>query len=702
MRIAVDVGGTFTDVIALDSRAGENGADGAAILRLGKVETIPADPARGVLAGFAKVEAPLDEIAFFVHGTTLGVNALLTRTGARVAIVTTQGFRDVYELGRTSRDPMYDFKYRKPASLVPRALVFEVSERMTYDGAELLSLDRESVIQVAHRLRAAQVEAVAVCLLHAYANPQHELEVEEILCAECPEIMVTLAHRLSREYREYERMSTAVLDAYIKPVTHTYLDRLEKMLREQGFGGHFLMTRSGGGAMTIATAKSQPVHLVLSGPAGGVVGARYFSQLTGNRNLITIDLGGTSLDASLVIDHEITVQTEQEFQMLPTMIPTLDITTIGAGGGSIAWIDPGGHLQVGPQSAGASPGPACYAKGGTQATLTDAALVAGYLDADNFLGGELQIDKTRAEKAVEEVAGALQMSVNQAAAGILRISEGKIVGAVREISVERGHHPKDFAMLAFGGGGGLVAAAVARELGVPRVIVPPGPGNFSALGMLMVDVIHDFAQTYVRTLAAADLGALEALYQRMLAEAQAALEADGIAPEARLYLRTAELRYSGQEHTVNVGMAADVLAGEEAGSARLAGVAEAFSRAHEMKYGHRMDDPVEIVTLRVRAIGTLPKPELPRIARGDEDPISAFKGMRAVFRAQSGGAEAQTAEYAIYDRRRLRAQDRVAGPAIIEEPSSTTVLHAGDHLTVGDYGELSISIGQAGRHAASN
>jgi N-methylhydantoinase A len=522
------------------------------------------------------------------------------------------------------------------------------------------------------------------------------LEVEEILRAECPEIMVTLAHRLSREYREYERMSTAVLDAYIKPITHTYLDRLDTLLREQGFRGHFLMTRSGGGAMTLATAKAQPVHLVLSGPAGGVVGARYVSRLTGNRNLITIDLGGTSLDASLVIDHEITVQTEQEFQTLPTMIPTLDITTIGAGGGSIAWIDPGGHLQVGPQSAGASPGPACYAKGGTQATLTDAALVAGYLDADNFLGGEIHIDEPAAVRAIGELGRALQMSTNQAAAGVLRISEAKIVGAVREISVERGHHPKDFALLAFGGGGGLVAAAVARELGIPQVLVPPGPANFSALGMLMVDVVHDFAQTYVRPLAAADLATLETLYQRMLAEAQAALAEDGIAPEARLYVRTAELRYSGQEHTVNVGMGVHELAGTSAGRDRPAAVAEEFSRAHEMKYGHRMDDPVEIVTLRVRAIGTLPKPELPRVAHGNGDPARAHKGTRNVYRAQAGATGAQVVAYTVYDRQRLLAQDQLAGPAIVEEPSSTTVLHTGDRLRVGDYGELVIRIGNAG------
>ncbi len=676
MRISVDVGGTFTDVILLDSQAGT--------LHLAKVETVPADPAQGVLAGFAKVQALLDQIEFFMHGTTLGINALLTRSGAKVAIVTTRGFRDVYELGRTSRDPMYDFKYRKPPTLVPRSLVFEVAERVTYEGSVLKPLERAGAIEVVRQLRQSGVEAVVVCFLHAYANPQHELEMEQVLSAEYPQVMVTLSHRLSREYREYERTSTAVIDAYIKPVTHNYLDRLETLLQGQGFRGHFLMMRSGGGAMTIASAKAQPVHLVLSGPAGGVVGARYFSELTGNPNLITMDLGGTSLDASLVIDHEITVQTDQLFQTLPIMIPTLDITTIGAGGGSIAWLDPGGHLQVGPQSAGAAPGPACYGKGGQQPTLTDAALVVGYLDPVNFLGGEIRIDQGLALTAMEKLAGPLQMSPNEVAAGILRISEAKIAGSVREISIERGYHPKDFALLAFGGGGGLIAAAVARELGIPRVLIPPGPANFSALGMLMADIVHDFAQTYIRLLTAADISALEAQYQSLAAQAQRALEEDGIAPQAQLYVRTAELRYMGQEHTVNVPVSAELLADD-----RLPAIAENFSCAHEMKYGHRMDDPVEIVTLRLRAIGMLPKPSLPKIGRGDEVASSAHKGKRTVFRS----LEQQLIDYDVYNRQQLLSQNRIPGPAIVEEPSSTSVLHAGDIMTVGEFGELIIAIG---------
>lgn len=451
MRLAVDIGGTFTDVIVLDETTHT--------LRMEKVETTPQNPARGVLQGVAKAEAPLSAIDYFVHGTTLGLNALLTRTAARVAIVTTKGFRDVYELGRTARDVMYDLKYRKPRTLVPRSLVFEVTERLNFQGTVLTPFNYADAVTVARQLREQGVAAVAVCFLHSYANPDHELVMEEVLRQECPEVLVTLSHRLSREYREYERTSTAVIDASIKPIMRGYLEQLDGELRAGGFAGHVLLTRSGGGAMTVASAKEQPVHLVLSGPAGGVIGASFLSALIGAQNLITLDMGGTSLDASLVVAGQPTVNTEAAFEGLPIALPILDINTIGAGGGSIAWIDDGGHLQVGPQSAGAVPGPVCYGKGGHQPTFTDAALTAGYLDPGNFLGGEIALDPSLAQEAIQQqLARRLGMSLYQVAVGILRISEAKITGAIRELSIERGFHPRDFALLAFGGGGGCVAA----------------------------------------------------------------------------------------------------------------------------------------------------------------------------------------------------------------------------------------------------
>ena len=679
MRIAVDVGGTFTDVIVLDEQNQS--------LRLEKVETTPQTPTDGVLQGFAKAQAALGAIDYFVHGTTLGLNALLTRSGARVAIITTQGFRDIYELGRTARDVMYDLKYHKPASLVPRSLVFEVPERLDFQGNVLTPFQHEAAAAVAHQLRDQAVEAVAVCFLHSYANPDHELAMAEVLGQHCPDVPVTLSHRLSREYREYERTSTTVIDAAIKPLVRGYLEQLDRALQDRGFGGHFLLTRSGGGAMTVSAAQEQPVHLVLSGPAGGVIGASTLSDLIGQPNLISLDMGGTSLDASLIVNNQTTVNTEAQFEGLPISLPILDIKTIGAGGGSIGWIDEGGHLQVGPHSAGALPGPACYGKGGQAPTFTDAALLVGYLDPNNFLGGDIPLDVDRARQAVQsQLVDRLGMPVSQVAAGIVRISETKISGAIREISIEQGFHPKDFALLAFGGGGGLVATSVAQELGIPTAIIPPGPANFSALGMLMVDVIHDFSQTYVTELAEVDVATVNRLYADLVQRGHAALQPDGFEAQDRRFVRSAELRYQGQEHTVSLPLPDHAL-----GDADLSAIADAFNRAHAEQYGHRMDDPVELVTLRLRAIGLLPRPSLPTIAAHTGPLETAQKGRRSVYQPSLG----QQLDYDVYDRLRLGAGAELSGPAVIEEPTSTTLIHPGDTLRVGEYGELRITLSQA-------
>ncbi|MBL8131702.1 MAG: hydantoinase/oxoprolinase family protein [Anaerolineae bacterium] len=675
MRVSVDVGGTFTDVIVLDEDTGR--------IRLEKVQTTPSNPADGVLQGFQKAGAAPEAIRFFVHGTTLGINAMLTRTGAKVAIVTTQGFRDVYILGRTDRRPMYDFKYHKPESLVPRYLCFEVEERLNYKGNVLTPFNYDQAREVARKIKGYGAQSVAVCFLHSYVNPEHELLMEQAIKEVAPELSVTLSHHLNREYREYERTSTTVIDAYVKPITRTYLTRLNDELVRGGFDGHFLMTRSGGGAMTLDSAKEQPVHLVLSGPAGGVVGGAYLGKLIGQPNLITFDMGGTSLDASLIANGEPGIENVAEFQTLPISIPTIDIHTIGSGGGSMAWVDAGGHLQVGPKSAGADPGPACYGKGGQNATFTDAALVTGFLDANNFLGGEIQIDPSLAQAAIQRIGDQIGMNVEETAAGIIHISEAKMAGAVRVISIERGYHPRDFALCAFGGGGAFVAANVARELGIPRAIIPPGPGNFSAFGMLMVDVVHDYSQTSITSLANLDVAQVNAVYAKLAAQGGEALAADGFDPERRTYVPTAELRYRGQEHTVNVPMPGITLTPDHVG-----GIIESFNTLHQQKYGHSMhEDPIEIVTLRLRAVGLLPRPSLPKWEIAAGQVAAARKGERNVYRRGTGWHT-----YQVYDRFKLGAGDQVAGPAIVEEPSSTTMVHSGDTLLVGTYGELIIDV----------
>ncbi len=674
LRIAIDVGGTFTDVVHLDPTTGS--------IAFHKVPTTPDDPARGVLDGFSRTGAPMFDYIMFNHGTTLGLNALLTRSGARTAIVTTRGFRDVYLLGRTDRDTNYDIRYRKPAALVERSDTFEVTERMTFEGEVRIPFDMEDAREVARRIAASGCRSVAVAFLHAYANPANELLMRLALEEVAPDVAVTLSHELSREYREYERTSTAVLDAYIKPIVRNYIEALEGSLADDGFEGRFLMTRSGGGAMTASSAREQPVNLILSGPAGGVIGAAALSKLLDEPNLITIDMGGTSLDASLILNGEPVLYQGAEFERLPINTPSLYIHTIGAGGGSIVWLDEAGALQVGPQSAGASPGPASYGTGGKEATFTDAAVVLGYLGADMPLGGELRLNADFAIDALRPIAKRLGIDLEEVALGVVRISTAKIMGAVRAITVELGRDPKDFVLLAFGGGGGLVAIDVARELGIPKIMIPPGQGAFSALGMLMADVQHDVAQTRVRPLAEVTREIAEAAYAELEVDARARLEADGFDAAHQQLVRTVDLRYSGQEHTVTVTFPASV-------DDPLRAVGEEFVHLHEEQYGHTMDDPIEATTFRVRGTGMVDKPDFPEVARRAEGGPTAA-GKRSVL--QQAGTRA---DYGLFVREELFAGDVIEGPAIVFEHTATTVFHAGDVLEVGGHGEMLITLGGA-------
>ncbi|HZC26740.1 MAG TPA: hydantoinase/oxoprolinase family protein, partial [Actinopolymorphaceae bacterium] len=570
--------------------------------------------------------------------------------------------------------------YHKPAALMERYDTFEVRERCLFDGTVHDPLDVADARRVAGIIAERGYEAVAVCFLHAYANPTHEQRMRAVLAEVAPEVEITLSHELSREYREYERTSTAVLDAYIKPIVRRYLQVLGGELAGRGFTGQFVMTRSGGGTMTVDLAREQPVNLILSGPAGGVIGAAALSRLVNEPNLITVDMGGTSLDASLIVDAQPVRYHRAEFEHLPINTSSLYIHTIGAGGGSIAWLDQAGALQVGPQSAGASPGPASYGQGGTEPTFTDAALLLGYLGDDTPLGGILRLDVGLAERALTPVADRLGMSVAAVARGILAISTTKIVGAVRAITVELGHDPKDFALLSFGGGGGLVAVDVARELGIPTVIVPPGQGAFSAFGMLMADAQHDLARTSITPLDEIDLAAVVAAYEEMTVDAGMVLAGEGFPPERRHMARSVDVRYSGQEHTVTVAFPA------RDADIRTA-IREEFARLHERQYGHTMGDPVEITTLRLHATGAVDKPSLPQLAERTNG-TPECRGTREVTVSGDG----QRLDYALYAREGLLAGDVVTGPAVIAEHTATTVVHTGDLLRVGQHGEMVVTI----------
>ncbi len=670
-RVAIDVGGTFTDVVSLTEETGK--------LRFDKVPTTPSDPQQGVLDGMKAAEAAISAIDFFVHGTTLGLNALLTRRGAVTGIITTKGFRDVYLLGRTDRIPMYDFKYRKPESLVERYNIFEVPERMDFSGDVVSKFDEKAARKVVSQLVAQGVESVAVAFLHSYVNPDHEQRMAKIIAEVAPDVEVTLSSNLSREIREYERTSTAVLDAYIKPIVRRYLKKLQKSLSDGGFAGQFLMTRSGGGAMTAEAVQEAPVNLILSGPAGGVLGASWFSGVTDHPNLITIDMGGTSLDASLVVDGKPLTYFDASFEGLPINLASLYIHTIGAGGGSLVWIDEGNHLQVGPASAGADPGPAAYGRGGTEATFTDAALHVGYLGNGSALAGSLELDASLAEAALKKSADALGMTVDEVARGVVRISTTKIVGAVRSITVELGHNPADFSLLSFGGGGGLVAVEVARELSIPHVVVPPGPGAFSAFGMLMADVQHDFSRTRITDVQSVDVSVMKADFETMEAEGAKALVSEGFSKDEQVFARFVDLRYVGQEHSVTLTV------GDTIDDSEIARLQEAFAKAHEKAYGHTMPDPVEMVALRVNATGKVDKPSLPAVSKGSgsSTPIaenSVFVG------------EDKRVSYPVYHRDGLGAGDVIEGPAIITEHTATTVMHRGDRAEIGALGEIVISV----------
>ena len=674
-RVAVDVGGTFTDIVRLDD-------DGA--LRFEKVPTTPNDPTRGVIDSLHRAETPMEDTTMFTHGTTLGLNALLTRNGARTAVVATRGFRDVYLLGRTAREGNYDILYRKPPGLLERYDTYEVTERMLFDGTVHQEFDPEDARRVAELIRDRGYQALAVAFLHAYANPSHENAMREIINEVAPRIEVSISSDLSREYREYERTSTAVLDAYIKPIVRTYLYHLEKELTSSGFDGRFLMMRSGGGSMTAAAAREQPVNLILSGPAGGVIGAAGFSRMVGEPNLVTVDMGGTSLDASLIIGGRPVLHHGAEFQGLPINISSLYIHTIGAGGGSIAWIDEAGGLQVGPQSAGADPGPASYGAGGTDPTFTDAALVMGYLGKETPLGGTLSLSEALARRALEPLAEQMGMSEETFARGVVQISTTKIVGAVRAITVELGRDPKDFALLAFGGAGGIVGVDVARDLGMGTVIIPPGQGAFSALGMLMTDVQRDFSRTSVMPLAALDAENLEGAYRDMTIEAGQVLQEEGFPPARQVLSRAVDLRYTGQEHSVSVDMPAGNL------DHPVEYLTEKFEELHRQHYGHTLTDPVEITTFRLGAVGTVDQPDLPVLPPRRDGSAQPFS-IRPMLSAR-GDSWVDTS---VYRREDLLAGDAISGPAIIVEHTATTVIGAGDLLEVREHGELVITLGGA-------
>ena len=684
MRVAVDIGGTFTDVVAFD--------DASMSLWLAKALSTPAELARGVLDSLAKAAVPLDAVESLIHGSTVVVNSIIERRGAKTVLITTKGFRDVYEIGRINRPESFNPRFRKHRPLVPRENIFEVNERMLADGSVRTAFDEEEARRVARTISEEGFEAVAVLFLHSYRAPEHEIRMCEILRETDAKLFVSASHELSREYREYERTSTVVANAYVGPKVSQYLGDLERRLRADQFSGNLMIMQSNGGLSDVEMARRQCIQMMESGPAGGVVGTMALCELLDIEAAIAFDMGGTTAKACVVRRGEPSLSPDYFIggynEGLAIRIPVLDIVEVGTGGGSIAWLDEGGGLHVGPRSAGAEPGPASYARGGIEPTVTDANVILGRLSPERFLGGEMRLDRNAAETALRErVAHPLGVNLERAASGMLQVAISAMANAVRHVTLERGLDPRDFTLVVYGGGGPLHAAAVAKELSIGRIIIPQAPGHFSALGMLMADLRRDTVQTLFARMDDLEMFELEDQFQRLEVEGRQALEESGIPTDHVIFERAADMRYVGQEHAVAVRMPAHV--GDESARAE---IKRRFDEAHELRYSHSApDESADIVSLRVSAIGRLTKPQFPQIARGEATPAAhAYRGVRSVIFEGAG-----TVEATVYDRSKLLHGNTINGPAIIEEAASTTVVEPGDRVTVNAFGHLVLELGGA-------
>jgi N-methylhydantoinase A len=671
--VGVDVGGTFTDVVVYDEETGE--------LVVAKSPTSPAAPTAGLLGALAKLEVPLEATGRVVHGTTIGTNAVLERTGAPVWMLTTRGFRDTLEIARTNRTVLYDIRAPKPAPLVARERVIEVDERLASDGAVLRPLReadvREAVGHIREAVEGGEPGAVVVGLLHSYANPAHEQAVARAAAAALPGWFVCTSAEVLPEIREYERFSTAALNAYIGPKVGGYLGALGGALAERGYAGPVFITTSSGGIVTAPVAARLPVHTVLSGPAGGVAAAVSLGRLLGRHNLITYDMGGTSTDVCLIEDLEPTLTTEQHIAGLPNRTSQIEINSVGAGGGSLAWLDAGGALRVGPKSAGADPGPACYGRGGAEPTITDANLLLRRISSDVRLGGEVALDEDRARRALRPLLGQVPGLADEAALaeGIVRIAVARMVSAIKEISIAKGHDPREFALVAYGGAGPMHAAFVAEELEMPRVIVPTAPGNFSAFGALISDLRRDYVRTRLTHTRRGTFAEVEGVFAELEREARADLAREGIATEWITTHRALGMRYVGQSWELLVRIPSDAGA--------MADVEAAFHQAHARRYGHAREGAAEIVNFRLTAVGTVPKPAPVPWPAGTGPALP-----RAERDVYFDGAARRVPAYA---RQRLPGGALVPGPAVVEEMGATTVIPPNWTGTVGPWGELTLT-----------
>ena len=672
LRIAIDTGGTFTDVIAIDDATGDRFAV--------KTPSTPDDPSRGLLNGIGEIVgdggAALSQV---LHGTTTATNAVLEHRFEGLGLLVTAGFRHVIEIARQSVPDGYgnSFFWVKPPRLVPLHLVREIEERVTFDGTVLTPLDERSVVDAVEHLVDFGVTRIAVCLLHSYANPAHEERVGEIVAARFPETFVSLSSVVLPEYREYERAMTTLVDVMVKPYCKTYLTRARERIGERAGETPFLIMQSNGGIVSSDTAGEKPVTMLLSGPAGGVLGATHMARLAGYEDILTLDVGGTSTDVSLVRGLAPQLSTHTYVENYPVKTPMLDVVAVGAGGGSLAWIDSYGALKVGPRSAGADPGPICYRRGGAEPTVTDAGVVLGRLPGA-LIGGGLELDAAAAREAFEALGRRLGLTAEEAAAGVLEIAASNQVQGIRTVTTTRGLDPGDYAMIAFGGAGGLFAADVADFLGIRVAVSPPDPGNLSAFGLHVSDIRRDYVRTLVRRQSAADAGEIEGLWAGLERQGREEIAAEGVAPGDISLERSADVRYVGEGHEVPVPVPAGL-----SGAAAIGRMWSDFHRVHEQTFGFHYEgrEEAEVVSLRVQAVGRMHRPDArrPPPAAGPAGPAAT----RRVYWRDGGWVECP-----ILRRDGLGHGFAMDGPGIVEEYGSTLVVPASWALRADEYGNL--------------
>ncbi len=677
--VGIDIGGTFTDLVGFE--------DGAIIAS--KCSTVPADPTAGAAEALRLAGCDVAAMSELLHGSTIAINTVLEKSGAKTALITTAGFRDVYAIGRGNRPDAFNLFFHRPRPLVPRELTFELAERINAAGEVLVPIDSAAVERLGHRLVALGVEAVAVCLLHSYANPAHEAAVGAVLRRHFPALFVTLSHEVLREFREYERTSTTVLNAFVGPRVSRYLGGFETFAQQARFAGQIAIMRSNGGTMSLGQARREPVAMMESGPVAGMIGAGRLAALLGIERAIGFDMGGTTAKCTLITGGIAPIEEGyvigDEFTGQPMQLPVVDIVEVGAGGGSLAWCDAGGGLHVGPLSAGADPGPACYGRGGAAPAVTDADLVLGRLNAERFLGGHMRLDRALAERAVAAIGERLALGTVEAAHGIATIADGAMSLAVRAVSVGRGIDPRDSTLIAFGGAGPLHAVAIAREISIPRVVIPKLPGNFSALGMLMAQWRDDFVRTLIGLVGEVRPSDAKRAFAELTAAGEAALARDHL--ERGRFDFAADLRYRGQEHTIAipVARAEDLTDDTEATRIR-------FNEQHDRRYGHAApDQSIEIVNLRL----TVSVPRMDdAIAHWLSQPFTPADAAPEQRRPVVLDEPDRPIEARVLWRPALAAGTEIAGPAVIEEPNSTTLIGRGDHAIIDPSGHIIVTLAE--------